>query len=67
MHCLRPENPVYFFRNIKQVECISKETLRQRTDQGASVVWCMYGRCYGHVIKNELRSFPDEKQRKDQN
>ena len=29
----RPENLVYFFRTIKQVECISKETLRQRTDQ----------------------------------
>jgi DNA-binding transcriptional ArsR family regulator len=29
----RPENIVYFFRTIKQVECISKETLRQRTDQ----------------------------------
>jgi len=28
----RPENIVYFFRTIKQVECISKETLRQRTD-----------------------------------
>ena len=24
---------MYFFRTIKQVECISKETLRQRTDQ----------------------------------
>ena len=29
----RPENIVYFFRTIKQVECIGKETLRQRTDQ----------------------------------
>ena len=29
----RPENLVYFFRNVKQVECISKEVLRQRTDQ----------------------------------
>jgi len=29
----RPENIVYFFRNIKQVDCIGKETLRQRTDQ----------------------------------
>ena len=29
----RPENIVYFFRTIKQVDCISKETLRQRTDQ----------------------------------
>jgi ATP-dependent DNA helicase RecG len=29
----RPENIVYLFRTIKQVECISKETLRQRTDQ----------------------------------
>lgn len=29
----RPENLVYFFRNVKQVECISKEALRQRTDQ----------------------------------
>ena len=25
----RPENIVYFFRTIKQVDCISKETLRQ--------------------------------------
>ncbi len=29
----RPENIVYFFRTLKQVDCISKETLRQRTDQ----------------------------------
>jgi hypothetical protein len=29
----RPENIEYFFRTIKQVECIGKETLRQRTDQ----------------------------------
>jgi len=29
----RPEDIVYFFRTIKQVDCISKETLRQRTDQ----------------------------------
>jgi len=29
----RPENIAYFFRTIKQVDCISKETLRQRTDQ----------------------------------
>ena len=29
----RPENIVYFFRTIKQVECIGKETLRLRTDQ----------------------------------
>ena len=29
----RPENIEYFFRTIKQVDCISKETLRQRTDQ----------------------------------
>ena len=29
----RPKNIEYFFRTIKQVECISKETLRQRTDQ----------------------------------
>jgi len=34
----RPENIVYFFRTIKQVECISKETLRQRTDQYPSWV-----------------------------
>jgi hypothetical protein len=34
----RPENIVYFFRTIKQVECISKETLRQRTDQYLSWV-----------------------------
>jgi hypothetical protein len=34
----RPENIVYFFRKIKQVECISKETLRQRTDQYLSWV-----------------------------
>lgn len=24
---------IHFFRNIKQEECIGKETLRQRTDQ----------------------------------
>ncbi len=29
----RPENIAYFFRTIKQVDCIRKETLRQRTDQ----------------------------------
>jgi len=29
----RPENIVYFFRTIKQMECLSKEILRQRTDQ----------------------------------
>ena len=29
----RPENIAYFFRTIKQVDCIGKETLRQRTDQ----------------------------------
>ncbi len=29
----RPENLIYFFRNVKKVECISKEALRQRTDQ----------------------------------
>jgi hypothetical protein len=34
----RPENIVYFFRKIKQVECIRKETLRQRTDQYLSWV-----------------------------
>jgi hypothetical protein len=34
----RPKNIVYFFRTIKQVECISKETLRQRTDQYLSWV-----------------------------
>lgn len=34
----RPENIVYFFRTIKQVDCISKETLRQRTDQYLSWV-----------------------------
>jgi hypothetical protein len=34
----RPENIVYFFRTIKQVACISKETLRQRTDQYLSWV-----------------------------
>ena len=34
----RPENIVYFFRTIKQVECISKETLRQQTDQYLSWV-----------------------------
>ena len=34
----RPENIVYFFRTIKQVECISKEALRQRTDQYLSWV-----------------------------
>jgi len=34
----RPENIVYFFRTVKQVECISKETLRQRTDQYLSWV-----------------------------
>ncbi len=34
----RPENIEYFFRTIKQVECISKETLRQRTDQYLSWV-----------------------------
>lgn len=28
----RPENIEYFFRTIKQVECIGKDTLRQRTD-----------------------------------
>ena len=28
----RPENIVYFFRDIHQVETISKEVLRQRTD-----------------------------------
>jgi len=34
----RPENIEYFFRTIKQVDCISKETLRQRTDQYLSWV-----------------------------
>lgn len=34
----RPENLVYFFKTIKQVACISKETLRQRTDQYLSWV-----------------------------
>jgi len=34
----RPENIVYFFRTIKQVDCISKETLRLRTDQYLSWV-----------------------------
>jgi hypothetical protein len=34
----RPKNIVYFFRTIKQVDCISKETLRQRTDQYLSWV-----------------------------
>lgn len=34
----RPENIVYFFRTIKQVDCISKEILRQRTDQYLSWV-----------------------------
>jgi len=34
----RPENIVYFFRTIKQVECLSKEILRQRTDQYLSWV-----------------------------
>jgi hypothetical protein len=34
----RPENIEYFFRTIKQVECIGKETLRQRTDQYLSWV-----------------------------
>lgn len=29
----RPGNIVYFSRTLKQVDCISKETLRQRTDQ----------------------------------
>ena len=29
----RPENIVYFFRKLKQVDCIIKQTLRQRTDQ----------------------------------
>ena len=28
----RPGNIVYFLRTIKQVDCIGKETLRQRTD-----------------------------------
>ena len=34
----RPENIEYFFRTIKQVACIGKETLRQRTDQYLSWV-----------------------------
>ena len=34
----RAENIEYFFRTIKQVECIGKETLRQRTDQYLSWV-----------------------------
>jgi hypothetical protein len=34
----RPENIIYFFSKIKQVECISKETLRLRTDQYLSWV-----------------------------
>ena len=34
----RPENLVYFFCTVKQVECISKEMLRQRTDQYLSWV-----------------------------
>jgi hypothetical protein len=34
----RPENLVYFFRTIKQVECIRKEMLRKRTDQYLSWV-----------------------------
>ena len=34
----RPENIEYFFRTIKQVECIGKDTRRQRTDQYLSWV-----------------------------
>jgi len=34
----RPNNLMYFFRTIKQEECISKETLRRRTDQYLSWV-----------------------------
>ena len=34
----RPENIEYFFRTLKQVDCISKQTLRQRTDQYLSWV-----------------------------
>jgi len=34
----RPENLVYFFRTVKQVDCISKETLRKRTDEYLSWV-----------------------------
>jgi len=34
----RAENIEYFFRTIKQVQCIGKETLRQRTDQYLSWV-----------------------------
>jgi hypothetical protein len=33
----RPENIEYFFRTIKQVECIGKETLRQRTVRSLDV------------------------------
>ena len=29
----RPEHVAYFFRTVKQVPCISKETLRQRTGE----------------------------------
>lgn len=34
----RPKNLMYFFRTIKQEQCIGKETLRQRTDQYLSWV-----------------------------
>jgi len=34
----RPEQIAYFFRTVKQEACISKETLRQRTDQYLSWV-----------------------------
>ena len=34
----RPNNLIYFFRTIKQEECICKETLRRRTDQYLSWV-----------------------------
>jgi hypothetical protein len=34
----RPNNLIYFFRNIKQEEVIGKETLRRRTDQYLSWV-----------------------------
>ena len=30
----RPEHIAYFFRSVKQVPCISKETLRLRTQSG---------------------------------
>jgi hypothetical protein len=46
----RPENIEYFFRTIKQVECIGKDTLRQRTDQYLSWVSAYTGNHPIHSI-----------------